>query len=265
MKVVSFSGGKDSTAMLLRLLELGEEIDRIIFADTGYVFPELYEYIKRIEKHIGREIEIIQPETTFDSWRDGKLTRGKNKGDVRGFPQVLTPCYWTREAKIKPLEKAHKGADVVFIGIAFDEQQRCVKKAGRIRYPLVEWKWTEADCVDYLNKKGLLNPLYVNFNRLGCWMCPKQSEQSLYVLWKNYPDLWKKLERYEKENLASTGRHIFLKPLKSITKAFISGKIPSKLPKYECSDGCDGVKKAFLETQTGLKSFSCGTSYMKVD
>ena len=32
---VSFSGGKDSTAMLLRLIELDEKIDAIVFADNG--------------------------------------------------------------------------------------------------------------------------------------------------------------------------------------------------------------------------------------
>ena len=32
--IVSFSGGKDSTAMLLHLLELGEPIDEILFCDT---------------------------------------------------------------------------------------------------------------------------------------------------------------------------------------------------------------------------------------
>lgn len=33
--VVSFSGGKDSTAMLLHMIELGEHIDEVISADTG--------------------------------------------------------------------------------------------------------------------------------------------------------------------------------------------------------------------------------------
>ena len=33
--VCSFSGGKDSTAMLLRLLEEGMPVDIILFCDTG--------------------------------------------------------------------------------------------------------------------------------------------------------------------------------------------------------------------------------------
>ena len=46
MNVLSWSGGKDSTAMLIRALELGYQIDDIIFIDvrfnenTGGNFPK---------------------------------------------------------------------------------------------------------------------------------------------------------------------------------------------------------------------------------
>ena len=35
LNMVSFSGGKDSTAMLLRMLEEGMQVDIILFCDTG--------------------------------------------------------------------------------------------------------------------------------------------------------------------------------------------------------------------------------------
>lgn len=47
--IVSFSGGKDSTAMLLMMIEKGMQIDDIIFCDTGKEFPEMYEHIKQVE------------------------------------------------------------------------------------------------------------------------------------------------------------------------------------------------------------------------
>ena len=40
--VVSFSGGKDSTAMLLRMLELGMQVDEILFCDMTVEFPDLW-------------------------------------------------------------------------------------------------------------------------------------------------------------------------------------------------------------------------------
>ena len=52
--IVSFSGGKDSTAMLLHLLELGEPIDEILFCDTTMEFPEMYVHIEKVKKDIER-------------------------------------------------------------------------------------------------------------------------------------------------------------------------------------------------------------------
>jgi len=258
MNIVNFSGGKDSTAMLLRLIETGVKIDKIVFADTGFEFKELYDYIKKIEDYIKRPITILHPETTFEEWFSGGWTKGKLEGEPRGFPQVLTPCYWTRESKVKPLEKMQKEATEVYVGIAYDEQHRMMKEAGKIRYPLIDWKWTEQDCIDYLNKKGLFNPLYVNFNRLGCWMCPKQGINSLYVLWKLYPDKWKELLEWEKRNQDLTGRDLTLQgPLIEMGKRFESGDIPKDKVKYDCWDGCESVKKAYRESQKGLNSFKC--------
>jgi 3'-phosphoadenosine 5'-phosphosulfate sulfotransferase (PAPS reductase)/FAD synthetase len=66
--IVSFSGGKDSTAMLLRMIELDMPIDKIIFADTTLEYPELYDYIKKVEKYIKRKITIVKPEYDLDHY-----------------------------------------------------------------------------------------------------------------------------------------------------------------------------------------------------
>jgi 3'-phosphoadenosine 5'-phosphosulfate sulfotransferase (PAPS reductase)/FAD synthetase len=251
--VINFSGGKDSTAMLLRMIELGMQVDEIVFADTGAEFPELYEYIKRVEKYIGREVTIVKPKRTFKETFFLEIGSGKSEGNIRGFPMKVFPCWWTRDAKIRPLDKASKDATHVYIGIAADEAQRMTKdktKIGKYKYPLIEWGWTEQDCIDYLNKINLFNPLYVNFNRLGCWFCPKQSTGSLFVLWKNYPELWKEFKEWEKISYKETGRLIRIdKSLDEIEKSFEKGKIPKTTAKYECYQGCEGVKHAFIEME----------------
>lgn len=57
--VVSFSGGKDSTAMLLKMLERGEQVDVILFCDTGLEFPQLYDHIRKVEQQINRKITTV--------------------------------------------------------------------------------------------------------------------------------------------------------------------------------------------------------------
>lgn len=47
--IVNFSGGKDSTAMLLHMLELGEHIDEVIYCDTYKEFPQMYNHIDNIK------------------------------------------------------------------------------------------------------------------------------------------------------------------------------------------------------------------------
>ena len=51
--IVSFSGGKDSTAMLLMMLAKHMPIDALILCDTGKESPQMYEHIEKVQKYIG--------------------------------------------------------------------------------------------------------------------------------------------------------------------------------------------------------------------
>lgn len=64
--IVSFSGGKDSTAMLLMMLEKGLQIDDIVFMDTGVEFPEMYEHIEKVEKYINHKVTRLKAEKSFE-------------------------------------------------------------------------------------------------------------------------------------------------------------------------------------------------------
>lgn len=113
----------------------------------------------------------------------------------------------------------------------------------------------EMDRVGLLNSKGLFNPLYVNFDRLGCFLCQKQGRKSLFVLWKNYPELWKKMLWWDKETKRMCNRWMRGHPLQDLQKKFEAGHIPKHLPKYECWNGCESVKRAFKQKQLGLGDF----------
>jgi len=187
LNIFNFSAGKDSTAMLVKAIEDGEKVDRIHFADVGEEaeFEETYEFIDKVERYIGREIIRIKSDKwTFDSIFYAHPTKGKRTNEVRGFPQVVGPaCRYRDWLKIKPLqetEKKYGEGNVICIGIAVDEPTRAEREQYKnakntYRFPLMEWGMTEADCVQYCKDRGLLNPLYEKFRRLGCWQCPKQS------------------------------------------------------------------------------------------
>ena len=64
--VISFSGGKDSTAMLLLMIEKKIPVDHILFFDTGWDFPEMHEHIHRIEKYIGKSVTKLSSEKSFE-------------------------------------------------------------------------------------------------------------------------------------------------------------------------------------------------------
>ena len=44
------SGGKDSTAMVLRMIEMGEHIDEVVSCDTYKEFPAMYRHIEKVKK-----------------------------------------------------------------------------------------------------------------------------------------------------------------------------------------------------------------------
>ena len=92
------------------------------------------------------------------------------------------------------------GEHIRYLGLAADEPKRLARLDSFCRAPLAEWGMTEQDCVDFLNKRGMLNPLYQKFRRLGCWFCVKQSLDSLRVLRRDYPEYWAMLLAWDKES-----------------------------------------------------------------
>ena len=86
--IVSFSGGKDSTAMLLRMLEENMQVDEIIFVNVGKDFPDMLQHIKKVNHYImhkyGKEITSLLPKNSFDYYMfEHEKTKGKNKGKKR--------------------------------------------------------------------------------------------------------------------------------------------------------------------------------------
>lgn len=201
--VVSLSGGKDSTAMLLRLIEERRPIDMILFCDTGLEFPQMYEHLKQLEKYIGKPITILKAEKSFEYYffdyqpkrKNPKLTQYTGMSWAGPRNRWCTGMLKTRIIS-KHLKELKKNYDVIeYIGIAADEPKR-IRDAC---YPLVEWNMTEKDCLAYCYERGFRwGGLYDIFKRVSCWCCPLQSLVELRKLRRFFPDLWKQLEDWDK-------------------------------------------------------------------
>ena len=208
--IVSLSGGKDSTAILLRMIELGEHIDEVIFCDSTVEFPTMYIHIQKLrelsEKN-GIRFTTLVPEHDFEWWMFEKPVHSKKWGDHYGYGWPLSSSRWCNQhLKVRvihnylsPLKKKYN--IIQCVGLAYDEKEREAKvsnhRLGR-RYPLIEWGWTEKDCLEYCYSKGYdWGGLYRLFGRTSCWCCPLQPIDSLRSLYRYYPDLWKKLEEWE--------------------------------------------------------------------
>ncbi|WP_302620532.1 phosphoadenosine phosphosulfate reductase family protein [uncultured Oscillibacter sp.] len=55
---ISLSGGKDSTALMLLMIEKGLPIDSVLYADTTMDFPEMEAHIAKLDGLLFRECGI---------------------------------------------------------------------------------------------------------------------------------------------------------------------------------------------------------------
>lgn len=136
--IVSFSGGKDSTWMLLEMIRRKEHIDEVVFFDTGWEFPQMLRHIEKIKKLVedkGITFTTLHPEKTFDylmfeydiPTRDGSKKIGKSWCGGK--------CRWGTYEKIKTIKNYFRNESnyVECIGIAADETERLKKNAKAIR------------------------------------------------------------------------------------------------------------------------------------
>jgi 3'-phosphoadenosine 5'-phosphosulfate sulfotransferase (PAPS reductase)/FAD synthetase len=212
--IASFSGGKDSTAMVLRLIELGERLDEVICCDTTMEFPAMYKHIEKIKRTVevaGIKFTMLKPEHDFEFYliehEVNKRKMPKNPPEkfigVQGYGWPGHMSRWcTKRLKTglidAYLRELYQRYNVIqYIGIAADETYRLKRKnnqATNMRFPLVEWGWSEERAMQYCRRYGYeWEGLYDIFDRVSCWCCPLQSLAELRKLRKFFPELWEKL------------------------------------------------------------------------
>ena len=208
---VSLSGGKDSSCLLILMIEKGLPIDCVLYADTGMEFPEMEAHIAKLDDFLFQErgihITTLRHPHGFE-WmmfeepkqKPSCLERRARLGIPpygNGWPGIKVR-WCTGQLKThlitKETNRLKKEKNALHhIGIAADEAHRC-KDDPHNRYPLVEWGITEAQALQICYDRGYdWGGLYEIYRRASCWCCPFQRIDELRKLRHHHPELWVRL------------------------------------------------------------------------
>jgi DNA sulfur modification protein DndC len=198
--IITYSGGKDSTALVvlsLYMKTLHPDIDlNITYSDTMMEIPQMsyvaYSFLKAIEERYPAQVKIVYPEIEDTYWV---------RMIGRGYPPPGPRFRWcTPKMKIKPSRKLHEDSGLFITGLRMGEsQQRDIRlkssclngganecgsdvwvnqKGIDVAAPIIHWT---AEEVWYflmipgrkaLPETQLVVDLYGNTSmRFGCWMC----------------------------------------------------------------------------------------------
>jgi len=215
--IASISGGQDSTAMTVRMLELGMPLDYIVFCDTGNEFDEMYSYLDRLDVYLQNKFNIgitrLKGKHTLETLVNTPFSKGKHKDKVRGLPYSSSMSFCTRDLKVNLFNnfaRSLKDDCIQYIGYVAREKNRVHKSDKKyitFKFPLIEWGWNEPEVSSYLKEKTLFNELYNYFIRTGCKFCPKQSLDSWYALYVHHLAEFQEAKRWE-ERASKQDAHI---------------------------------------------------------
>ena len=202
---VAFSGGADSTALLVLAAEsVSPERVVAVYADTGIEFRETKRYVERIASMLGVDLEIVEPSRDPLSLikARGLMTRSRR--------------WCTRLLKLEPLRKYYerRGVRLVLDGARMRESDNRAKTPREGENPLVPgvarglplYYWPRMAVQLYLYEKGIpLNPLYdKGFTRIGCIICPAMHLYELHIAYSMYRSWYAMLAEALRESSGSS-------------------------------------------------------------
>lgn len=188
--IVSLSGGKDSTALALALIEREPRNYEYVCNPTGHELPDVVEHWDELEKRLGKPIikigcgrslgDLIKFQNALPSWRMRWCTRMLKVEPMRLFLASASPCVSYVGLRADEPEEIRTGIFGDIDGVSFD-------------YPLRRWGWNVDDVWAYLSAVGQRIP-----ERTDCFDCYGQRLVEWKRLLERYPSLYALAEEYER-------------------------------------------------------------------
>ncbi len=180
--IVALSGGKDSSAMAIRLKELYPKKDfQYVITPTGDELPEMIDHWNRLAELLGKKLTVISSGYSLKSL-------------IKKFNALPNwrQRWCTRVLKIEPYAKYLSSVTpaISYVGLRADEPERDggdYSKVWGVRmvFPMRKWGWTIKDVYEYLKEKEICIP-----KRTDCARCFFQRLQEWKDLSIEHPDIY---------------------------------------------------------------------------
>ena len=222
--IVALSGGKDSTAMALELIERDPRNYEYICTPTGNEPEEMFEHWKSLGRLLGKPltpvmsgtlIGLIKKQNALPNWRQRWCTR---------ILKIEPFALYLARATVDPTIKV-----TCYVGLRADEMEReggDYMEMPRVLmdFPMRRWGWNLSDVVDSLNRRRIHIP-----KRTDCKLRFFQRLIEWYELWRDDKLGWAEGESLEEKTghtFRSPSRDTWPASMVGLRKRFEAGDIP---------------------------------------